>query len=53
MKEASEDSSSSDDEMFEMIKAKRQNSRAGSVHGSIQSVKHVSSDSDSDSDQFR
>ena len=53
MKEASEDSSSSDDEMFEMIKAKRQNSRAGSVHGSIQSVKHVTSDSDSDSDQFR
>ena len=53
MKEASEDSSSSDDEMFKMIKAKRQNSRAGSVHGSIQSVKHVSSDSDTDSDQFR
>ena len=53
MKEASEDSSSSDDEMFEMIKAKRQTSRAGSVHGSIHSMKHASSDSDSDSDQFR
>ena len=53
MKEPSEDSSSSDDEMIKMIKAKRQNSRAGSVHGSVQSVKHDSSDSGSDSDQFR
>ena len=50
IKKVSECSSSSDDEIFKMLKAKRR--KAGPVQ-TIQSVNRESTDPDSDSDQFR
>ena len=49
-KKVSECSSSSDDEIFKMLKSKRR--KAGRVKQTIQSVNRESTDSDSDSDQF-
>ena len=52
-KEASSDSSSSDDSIFEKLSEQRRRSKASSVNESTHSARPKSASSDSDSDQFR